>query len=90
MAVTLGDCCRIFFSVIIPPVGVFLQTGCDVHLAICILLTLLGKLHPWVNICHICYCVRINNDQQCSAAVLYGKIPIINILFCFYSCKIAQ
>ena len=44
MAVTLGDCCRLFCSVIIPPIGVFFQTGCDVHLAICILLTLLGYI----------------------------------------------
>ncbi|CAP34882.1 Protein CBG17075 [Caenorhabditis briggsae] len=44
MAVTCMDIFKFLFAVIFPPLGVFLETGCDVHLAICILLTILGYI----------------------------------------------
>lgn len=42
MAVTCGDVPRVFCSVLIPPVGVYFQSGCDKDLVINILLTVLG------------------------------------------------
>jgi uncharacterized membrane protein YqaE (UPF0057 family) len=38
----MGDGCRIIASIIIPPLGVFLQVGFGLHFWINILLTLLG------------------------------------------------
>lgn len=42
MAVTCGDIPRLICSVIIPPIGVYFQVGCNKDLAINVLLTLLG------------------------------------------------
>ena len=39
---TLGDILRIFFSVLIPPLGVFLEVGLSGQFWLNILLTLLG------------------------------------------------
>ncbi|KAH7729946.1 Protein T23F2.3 [Aphelenchoides avenae] len=44
MPLTLGDVPKIICAILLPPVGVFFETGCDVHLAICILLTILGYI----------------------------------------------
>uniref|UniRef100_A0AC34QNH7 Uncharacterized protein n=1 Tax=Panagrolaimus sp. JU765 TaxID=591449 RepID=A0AC34QNH7_9BILA len=41
---TSTDFCRILCSVIIPPIGVFMETGCSLQLLICIILTLLGYI----------------------------------------------
>ncbi len=42
--VTFGDTFRVIFSVILPPVGVFLQVGFGLHFWLNILLTLLGYI----------------------------------------------
>uniref|UniRef100_K3WXQ7 Protein Ric1 n=1 Tax=Globisporangium ultimum (strain ATCC 200006 / CBS 805.95 / DAOM BR144) TaxID=431595 RepID=K3WXQ7_GLOUD len=42
MAVTCGDIPRVICSVLIPPVGVYFQVGCNKDLAINVLLTILG------------------------------------------------
>ena len=42
--VTSGDIFRVFFSVILSPVGVFLQVGFGLHFWLNILLTLLGYI----------------------------------------------
>ena len=42
--VTFGDIFRAIFSVILPPVGVFLQVGFGLHFRLNILLTLLGYI----------------------------------------------
>ncbi|KAG6008708.1 hypothetical protein E4U21_004064 [Claviceps maximensis] len=44
MPFTASDICKIILAIILPPVGVFLETGCGSHLLINILLTILGKL----------------------------------------------
>lgn len=38
----MGDGCRIIASILIPPLGVFLQVGLGLHFWINIVLTLLG------------------------------------------------
>jgi len=44
MPLTCSDCPKILCAILLPPVGVFFETGCSVHLAINILLTLLGYI----------------------------------------------
>jgi len=44
MAFTCSDIIKIIFAVILPPLGVFLERGCGVDLAINILLTILGYI----------------------------------------------
>ncbi|CAP34876.1 Protein CBG17085 [Caenorhabditis briggsae] len=44
MALTADDIIKFLFAILLPPIGVFLETGCDYHLAICILLTILGYI----------------------------------------------
>ncbi|CEF62846.1 Proteolipid membrane potential modulator family-containing protein [Strongyloides ratti] len=53
MPLTCSDCPKICCSVIIPPVGVFFEKGCSVHLAINILLTLLGYIPGLIHACFI-------------------------------------
>jgi len=42
MAFTASDLCKIFFAIILPPLGVFLERGCNADFFINILLTILG------------------------------------------------
>ncbi|EAQ90759.1 conserved hypothetical protein [Chaetomium globosum CBS 148.51] len=42
MPFTASDICKIIFAVILPPLGVFLERGCNSDLLINILLTILG------------------------------------------------
>ncbi|KAH7703784.1 Protein T23F2.5 [Aphelenchoides avenae] len=56
MALTCCDIPKFICSIIIPPIGVFFETGCSVQLALNILLTICGYvpglIHAiWV-ICH--------------------------------------
>ncbi|KAI1717434.1 proteolipid membrane potential modulator domain-containing protein [Ditylenchus destructor] len=44
MPLTMSDCPKIICAILLPPVGVFFETGCSVHLAINILLTILGYI----------------------------------------------
>ncbi|KAG5974971.1 plasma membrane proteolipid Pmp3 [Claviceps citrina] len=44
MPFTASDICKIILAIILPPVGVFLETGCGSHLLINILLTILGYI----------------------------------------------
>ncbi|RDX56625.1 UPF0057-domain-containing protein [Lentinus brumalis] len=44
MAFTASDICKILFAIFIPPVGVFLERGCNVDFLINILLTILGYI----------------------------------------------
>ncbi|KAI1177209.1 hypothetical protein F4777DRAFT_219254 [Nemania sp. FL0916] len=44
MAFTASDICKIFFAIIIPPLGVFLERGCGADFLINILLTILGYI----------------------------------------------
>uniref|UniRef100_K3WXQ3 Protein Ric1 n=1 Tax=Globisporangium ultimum (strain ATCC 200006 / CBS 805.95 / DAOM BR144) TaxID=431595 RepID=K3WXQ3_GLOUD len=53
MAITFGDIPRLICSVIIPPVGVFFQVGCNKDLAINILLTLLGYIPGLIHAIYI-------------------------------------
>uniref|UniRef100_A0AC34QNW8 Uncharacterized protein n=1 Tax=Panagrolaimus sp. JU765 TaxID=591449 RepID=A0AC34QNW8_9BILA len=87
MAVTLFDCCRIFLSVLLPPVGVFLQTGCDVHLAICILLTLLGYFPgyacPFSHLCPLRDPQRINLPKVPGPSVFVLSFVFSPLCFTF-------
>ncbi|CAO0802014.1 unnamed protein product [Mucor circinelloides] len=44
MAFTCSDICKIFFAVILPPLGVFFERGCVCDLCINIALTCLGYI----------------------------------------------
>jgi len=44
MAFTCSDICKIFFAIILPPVGVLLERGCGADFCINILLTILGYI----------------------------------------------
>ncbi|EFO83082.1 hypothetical protein CRE_00235 [Caenorhabditis remanei] len=44
MALTCSDIPKILLAILLPPIGVFLERGCDNHLIICILLTILGYI----------------------------------------------
>jgi len=53
MAFTCGDICKIFFAVILPPLGVFFERGCGGDLLINILLTVLGYIPGIVHALYI-------------------------------------
>ncbi|KAH7694870.1 Protein W02A2.9, partial [Aphelenchoides avenae] len=56
MPLTCSDIPKLICSLIIPPIGVFIEKGCSVHLAINILLTLLGYIPGLIHaIIIICY-----------------------------------
>ncbi|KAI1729666.1 proteolipid membrane potential modulator domain-containing protein [Ditylenchus destructor] len=42
MPLTCSDCPKIFCSLLLPPLGVWMEKGCSIHLLVNILLTLLG------------------------------------------------
>ncbi|KAI0390863.1 plasma membrane proteolipid 3 [Xylariaceae sp. FL0594] len=44
MAFTASDICKIFFAIILPPLGVFLERGCGADFFINLLLTILGYI----------------------------------------------
>ncbi|KAK0411485.1 hypothetical protein QR680_005675 [Steinernema hermaphroditum] len=44
MPFTCTDICKLILAFILPPVGVFLEKGCDLQLLINVLLTLLGYI----------------------------------------------
>jgi len=44
MAVTCSDVCKFILAILLPPVGVFMERGCNKDLAINILLTVLGYI----------------------------------------------
>ncbi|CAS00380.1 Protein CBG27273 [Caenorhabditis briggsae] len=53
MALTCTDIPKFICAVIFPPLGVFFETGCDCHLAICILLTILGYIPGIIYACYV-------------------------------------
>ncbi|CAD6185545.1 unnamed protein product [Caenorhabditis auriculariae] len=53
MALTLSDLPKFICAVILPPIGVFLEKGCSYHLAINILLTLLGFIPGIIHACYV-------------------------------------
>jgi uncharacterized membrane protein YqaE (UPF0057 family) len=44
MALTASDLCKIIFAIFLPPLGVFLERGCNADFFINILLTILGYI----------------------------------------------
>ncbi|KAL2171022.1 hypothetical protein VTG60DRAFT_4037 [Thermothelomyces hinnuleus] len=53
MALTASDICKIICAIILPPLGVFLERGCNVDFFINILLTILGYLPGIVHALYI-------------------------------------
>ncbi|KIY64238.1 UPF0057-domain-containing protein [Cylindrobasidium torrendii FP15055 ss-10] len=54
MAFTASDICKILFAIFLPPLGVFLERGCNCDFLINILLTCLG----WIpGIIHALYII---------------------------------
>ncbi|CAP25541.1 Protein CBG04922 [Caenorhabditis briggsae] len=53
MGLTCGDIPKFICALIFPPIGVLIETGCDKHLVICILLTLLGYLPGIIYACYV-------------------------------------
>ncbi|CAJ0610140.1 unnamed protein product [Cylicocyclus nassatus] len=53
MALTLTDVPKFLCAFLFPPLGVFLEKGCDYHLAIAIVLTLLGYIPGIIYACYV-------------------------------------
>ncbi|AEO56066.1 hypothetical protein MYCTH_2314489 [Thermothelomyces thermophilus ATCC 42464] len=53
MPLTASDICKIIFAIILPPLGVFLERGCNADFFINILLTILGYLPGIVHALYI-------------------------------------
>lgn len=77
MAVTLDDVLKVIVAILLPPLGVFLEVGCDVQLAINIALTFCGYLPGKINPatfelfdCRNCSCVI------CDYKVLKSKTSV--------------
>ncbi|KAF4124314.1 hydrophobic protein, partial [Geosmithia morbida] len=50
-----SDICKIFFAIILPPVGVFLEKGCGIDLLINIALTILGFIPGLIHALYIIF-----------------------------------
>ncbi|OAA33423.1 putative protein family UPF0057 [Moelleriella libera RCEF 2490] len=44
MPLTGSDVCKLIFAILLPPLGVFLETGCGADLLINIVLTIFGYI----------------------------------------------
>ncbi|RPA85308.1 putative cation transport-related protein [Ascobolus immersus RN42] len=55
MAFTFSDVFKIILAIILPPLGVFLETGCNSDLCINIILTCLGYLPGIVHALYIIF-----------------------------------
>ncbi|EFO82750.1 hypothetical protein CRE_00237 [Caenorhabditis remanei] len=53
MPLTCADIPKLLCAILLPPIGVFLEKGCDNHLIICILLTILGYIPGIIYACYI-------------------------------------
>ncbi|KAK4122413.1 UPF0057-domain-containing protein [Parathielavia appendiculata] len=53
MPFTASDLCKMVFAVILPPLGVFLERGCDSSFLLNILLTILGYIPGIVHALYI-------------------------------------
>lgn len=59
MAVTCYGVLQVIFVIILPPVAVFMETGCGCDLLLNIILTLLGWIPGQIHACCvITYCVK--------------------------------
>ncbi|KAF7637721.1 hypothetical protein Mgra_00002980 [Meloidogyne graminicola] len=56
MPLTCSDCPKFCCSLIIPPIGVWIEKGCSIHLLINVLLTICGYIPGLIHaIIIICY-----------------------------------
>ncbi|KAJ4987697.1 Plasma membrane proteolipid 3-like protein 2 [Stagonosporopsis vannaccii] len=55
MPVTASDLCKIAFAIFIPPLGVFLERGCNADFFINILLTILGYIPGIIHALYIIF-----------------------------------
>ncbi|KXS15504.1 UPF0057-domain-containing protein [Gonapodya prolifera JEL478] len=55
MPVTGGDILKIFFAILLPPLGVFLEVGLETPFWINILLTVLGFIPGIIHACYIIF-----------------------------------
>jgi uncharacterized membrane protein YqaE (UPF0057 family) len=55
MAVTASDLCKIIFAVVLPPLGVFLERGCNSDLFLNIIFTILGYIPGIIHALYIIF-----------------------------------
>lgn len=60
MVVTCEDCCKVTMAWLLPPIAVFMETGCSCALALNILLTILGWFPGMVH----AYCVILHCGEE--------------------------
>ncbi len=60
MTVTCEDCCKVIWAWLLPPVAVFLETGCGCAFLLNILLTILGWLPGVIH----AYCVILHCGED--------------------------
>ncbi|CCD68070.1 UPF0057 membrane protein T23F2.5 [Caenorhabditis elegans] len=53
MALTCTDIPKFLCALLLPPIGVWLEKGCTYHLAINILLTILGYIPGIIHACYV-------------------------------------
>ena len=79
MPFTASDICKIILAIFLPPLGVFLERGCNADFFINILLTILGYIpvRPPSNALH-------DNTQKSIANVFFkGIVHALYIIFKF-------
>ena len=55
MAVTFSDVFKVICAILLPPLGVFVETGCSIHLLINIILTILGYIPGIIHALYIIF-----------------------------------
>ncbi|BGO95556.1 plasma membrane proteolipid Pmp3 [Rhodotorula toruloides] len=60
MPFTASDICKIILAIILPPLGVFLERGCNADFWINVLLTILGYIPGIIHALYIILASRIN------------------------------
>ncbi|KAH8722573.1 hypothetical protein GQ44DRAFT_761689 [Phaeosphaeriaceae sp. PMI808] len=65
MPFTASDICKILLAIILPPLGVFLERGCNADFLINILLTVLGYI-PYGSVLHAAVLARSESARQAS------------------------
>jgi uncharacterized membrane protein YqaE (UPF0057 family) len=70
------DCCKVFWAIFLPPLAVFLETGCNCDLLINICLTILGWIPGVIHaFCIICRCIEPTDERRLSPSSAPDQVP---------------